>query len=72
MVVGTVTILDEWSNDDVQRGLALLAAKSPMVQGLIDSESLGDFVVLRLDVESIEFNVYSDILEGEQPTLIEF
>lgn len=71
-IAGKVTTLERFDDAEVQRGLHLLAEKIPMIQGVLDSESLGDYVVLKLKVERLEFSVYGDGLDGAPPTIFEF
>ncbi|MBN2530616.1 MAG: pyridoxamine 5'-phosphate oxidase family protein [Deltaproteobacteria bacterium] len=72
LIKGRATILETFSDKAVQNALELLAEKMPMVQGLLDSGSLGDYVIIAVKTLELKYRLYSEILEQKPPTVITF
>jgi hypothetical protein len=69
-VIGDFRIYTDFQDSTVQEGLKRIAKKSGMVQMLLDSGSLGEYVLLGLKMKEVSFRVYKDILQNVPATTI--
>lgn len=72
VVRGHVAIVDDFASEAVQQGLPRLAAKAPMIDGLLQSGSLGSYVMLELAPDQLVFRIYRDIVRNEPKTVMSF
>jgi hypothetical protein len=68
-VVGTCTLLRDFHHPDVQAGFKLLAAKSTTMQLLYNSGNMGEYCMIKMQINKITFRVYRDIILNVPKTI---
>ncbi len=69
---GNIRIVNDINNTAARRALKYLSEKSAFAKMISDHGSLGDYVVLLLDVKQVVFRVYRDVVNNVPKTVIEF
>jgi general stress protein 26 len=69
---GRISIFSDIHDEAVKKGMRYLAEKSAMVKALLDRDSMGELLFLRMDVRQVVFRVYRDIVNNVPKTILNF
>ena len=72
VVIGNVSMLDNFKDELVQEGFRLILAKDDHAQMLFDGGGMGDYVMMKVDVKRLSFGIYKDLIKNLPKTVLEF